>query len=249
MSPALHLTSNRIPGYGQSESGCLPCLGVYGKAAWKPPSPQSDCKTIFKVRTVSVKCSSRLTSFSCKASSNNPRRNPEFPRQNRHGFSRNRNRQNEERDSSENGEESELLSMKNGPLLSLSHNNSRHQATAAPGPREREIVELFRKVQAQLRERMAAKEERKVDTSRGQSKERETVDSLLKLLRKHSIEHGKRKVDEGSSSADEGDKSRSFFNSDNIARDEPQELDPRHIDVHPRISDGDLPFPRLAMNL
>ncbi|KAJ6953098.1 hypothetical protein NC652_004937 [Populus alba x Populus x berolinensis] len=68
------------------------------------------------------------------------------------------------------------------------------QATAAPGPREKEIVELFRKVQAQLRERAAVKEEKKVEASQGKGRENETVDSLLKLLRKHSVEQGKKKT-------------------------------------------------------
>ncbi|XWS36439.1 hypothetical protein CRYUN_Cryun20dG0086000 [Craigia yunnanensis] len=88
----------------------------------------------------------------------------------------------------ENLDESEMLSSKNGPLLSLS-GSTKFQATAAPGPREKEIEQLFRKVQAQLRERAAAKEDKKTEASQGRGKESETVDSLLKLLRKHSADH------------------------------------------------------------
>ncbi|KAJ4915181.1 hypothetical protein Rs2_00731 [Raphanus sativus] len=88
-----------------------------------------------------------------------------------------------------------MLSSRNGSLLSLS-NSPKFQATSSPGPREKEIVELFRKVQAQLRARAAAKrEDQKVEeeeASKGQGKESETVDSLLKLLRKHSGEQSKK---------------------------------------------------------
>ncbi|CDY72404.1 BnaCnng77460D, partial [Brassica napus] len=61
----------------------------------------------------------------------------------------------------------------------------------------KEIVDLFRKVQAQLRARAAAKKEDKKteEASKGQGgKETETVDSLLKLLRKHSGEQSKKNV-------------------------------------------------------
>lgn len=177
----------------------------------------------------------RHKSFVCKASSGGQRRNPDFSRQNRHGFSRSRNRQNEDRESSDNFDDSEFLSTKNGPLLSLS-NSHKSQPTATPGPREREIVELFRKVQAQLRERAAGKEEKKFEAGKEQNKESETVDSLLKLLRKHSVEQGKRKVNGGStnelsfdrpaprqSGKSNEEKSRGFSDSNSTVRDEPQE--------------------------
>ncbi|CAD5320013.1 unnamed protein product [Arabidopsis thaliana] len=63
--------------------------------------------------------------------------------------------------------------------------------------RMKEIVELFKKVQVQLRARAAAKKEEKKteEASKGQGgKESETVDSLLKLLRKHSGEQSKKQV-------------------------------------------------------
>lgn len=90
-----------------------------------------------------------------------------------------------------------MLSSRNGSLLSLS-NSPKFQATSSPGPREKEIVELFRKVQAQLRARAATKREDKKaqeeeeEASKGRGKESETVDSLLKLLRKHSGEQSKK---------------------------------------------------------
>lgn len=58
-------------------------------------------------------------------------------------------------------------------------------------------MELFKKVQVQLRARAAAKKEEKKteEASKGQGgKESETVDSLLKLLRKHSGEQSKKQV-------------------------------------------------------
>lgn len=134
----------------------------------------------------------------CRATSSGHRRNnPDFSRHNKHGF-RGRNRRNEDRDGLEGGglEDSEMLSSKNGPILSLS-SSPKFQSTSSPGPREKEIVNLFRKVQAQLRARAAAKKEDKKteEASKGQGgKESETVDSLLKLLRKHSGEQSKKQV-------------------------------------------------------
>ncbi|RVW53539.1 Rho-N domain-containing protein 1, chloroplastic [Vitis vinifera] len=189
MSQAIHLAA----GYGPSDGRCLPCSGVSRRAvALSPCTSRCDYKTLSQVKIVPLKCISRGASFMCNASSSGNRRNPDFSRQSRHGFSRGRNRHNEENNNSENLEESEFLSSKNGPLLSLS-GSPKFQATATPGPREKEIVELFRKVQAQLRERAAMKEERKSEASQRQAKESENVDSLLKLLRKHSVEQGKRR--------------------------------------------------------
>lgn len=138
----------------------------------------------------SLKCAAGSSSFVCRASSSGGyRRNPDFSRLNKHG----RNRQSVDRGFD--GENSDMLSSRNGSLLSLS-NSPKFQATSSPGPREKEIVELFRKVQAQLRARAAAKrEDQKVEeeeASKGQGKESETVDSLLKLLRKHSGEQSKK---------------------------------------------------------
>ncbi|KAL3828054.1 hypothetical protein ACJIZ3_016856 [Penstemon smallii] len=159
-----------------------------------PYPSRCDYKLVSDVKLLSLRCASRHTSSVCNATSSNYRRNPDFPKQNKHSFSRNRNRNQEERDGYEDFEESETFSSKNGPIHSVS-GNQKFQATATPGPREKEIVELFRKVQAQLRERSATKEDRKVEDSQEKSKENETVDSLLKLLRKHSVQQGKRNSD------------------------------------------------------
>ncbi|KAL3620777.1 hypothetical protein CASFOL_035689 [Castilleja foliolosa] len=84
-------------------------------------------------------------------------------------------------------EESDFLTSKSVPLLG----NRKPQTAASPSSREKEIVELFRKVQVQLRERFAVKEEKKKTEKPKQgmtSRENETVDSLLKILRKHSVQ-------------------------------------------------------------
>ncbi|PQM36264.1 rho-N domain-containing protein 1 chloroplastic [Prunus yedoensis var. nudiflora] len=203
-----------IIGYGPSDGKCLPCSGISGRVAPAYPS------------------SSRFN-HRFKASSSGRNRNPDFPRQNRHGYSRGRNRKNDDRDGFENLEESDMLSSKNGPLVSLS-SGTKFGATAAPGPREKEIVELFRKVQAQLRERSAVKEEKKADALQGQGKENETVDSLLKLLRKHSVEQAKRTNSSGSNkdfTLDQPEKNARYserksttsFDSNNSLKDEVEE--------------------------
>ncbi|GMY06275.1 rho-N domain-containing protein 1, chloroplastic isoform X2 [Fagus crenata] len=233
MFQALHLVANNVPGCGVVEGGCLPCSGVSGRAATVSPSSRVDCRFHSQVKIGSLKGASKGVAFVCKASSGGQRRNPDFSRQNRRGYSRNRNRQNEERDNFVNLDESDLLSSKNGPLLSLS-STPKFNATATPGPREKEIVELFRKVQAQLRERAATKEEKKIEALQGQGKESETVDSLLKLLRKHSVEQSKRSSGINDSNKDfildqpaqidpdNEEKSSSFFNSNSSLKDEAQ---------------------------
>lgn len=180
-----------IAGYGPPDSSRLPCSEISGKALCLTPRSRCQRKPVSDLKFLSLRCVSRYTSSVCNASSsNNYRRNSDFPKQNRQGYSRHRSRQNETKEEYEDIEESETLSTKNGPLLSV--NNHKYQATATTGPREKEIVELFRKVQAQLRERATMKEGKKVEESQAKSKESETVDSLLKLLRKHSVQQGKK---------------------------------------------------------
>ncbi|KAL1190664.1 Rho-N domain-containing protein 1 [Cardamine amara subsp. amara] len=198
-SGTLQLTSDYVPGYGASVSRGFPKSAVSRRTL--AVIPCSSC-LIHKLRIENchLKSAPIKTSFVCRASSSGHRRNnPDFSRNNnKHGF-RGRNRRNEDRDGLEGGgglEDSEMLSSKNGPILSLS-SSPKFQATSSPGPREKEIVNLFRKVQAQLRARAAAKkEDRKTEeASKGQGgKESETVDSLLKLLRKHSGEPSKKQV-------------------------------------------------------
>lgn len=162
------------------------------------------------LKTLSVYCP-RTVSVGCKASSNH-RRSPDFSRQQK--GSRGRNRHYQDRENSESLEEADPLPSKNGSLLSLA-SNQRYSATATPGRREKEIVELFRKVQAQLRERAAIKEEKKIEASQqgpghGGQGERGTVDSLLKLLRKHSAAQGKKNAREEEFNLDQSERSNSF---------------------------------------
>ncbi|KAJ6336139.1 hypothetical protein OIU78_012697 [Salix suchowensis] len=221
--------SMRFVGYGSSEGRHLPCSGISGRAVAVSPCSSHGVHYVHsQVQFGKMKCSSRASSIVCRSSGGH-RRNPDFSRQNKQGFSRNRNRQNEERNSFENLDESDLLTSKNGPLLSLS-GTPKFQATATPGPREKEIVELFRKVQAQLRERAAVKEDKKVEASQGKGRENETVDSLLKLLRKHSVEQGNKKtsnissgdlnLDQPENGTYKKDKSTSFFDSSKKERND-----------------------------
>ncbi|XP_048424164.1 rho-N domain-containing protein 1, chloroplastic-like [Pyrus x bretschneideri] len=224
-----------IIGYGPSDAKCLPCSGISRRVApLYPCSSRFNHKSKSQIRIGSPKGACKGVSFTCRASSSGRNRNPDFPRQNRHGYSRSRNRKSVERDGFENLDESDMLSSKNGSLVSLS-SNTKFGATASPGPREKEIVELFRKVQAQLRERSAAKEERNVEASQGHGKENATVDSLLNLLRKHSVEQSKRNSNSGSSNKDftldqpeknsqySERKNTASFNSNNLLKDEVEE--------------------------
>ncbi|KAJ9169622.1 hypothetical protein P3X46_017790 [Hevea brasiliensis] len=209
MAQAVHLIAKNLPGYEPSEGRYLPRSEISGRAvAVSTCSSHGNQRIHSQVKIGSIKCASGAASFVCRASSGGPKRNLDFSKQSRRSFSRNSNRQNEERDSFENLDESDLLTSKNGPLLSLP-NTPKFQATAAPGPRDKEIVELFRKVQAQLRERAAVKEDKKVEAPKGKGKESETVDSLLKLLRKHSIEQRKKKVSSQDFAVDHQEQSRS----------------------------------------
>ncbi|XP_078444056.1 SAP-like protein BP-73 [Wolffia australiana] len=187
------------------EGNCPPYSGVSAGAVLSPR--HGDCRKVC-VRRYAVR---RGSALSCAASSSgSQRKNPDFSRQSK-GFSRGRSRQNQDRESPDGGTDDvgtgDGLSSKNGPLLSLSSGGPRQQATAAPGQREKEIVELFRKVQAQLRERAAAKEEKKAEAAppaQGGGNERGTVDSLLKLLRKHSVDQGKKGKPGGGGGSYEG---------------------------------------------
>ncbi|XP_073051173.1 rho-N domain-containing protein 1, chloroplastic-like isoform X1 [Primulina eburnea] len=184
---------NLDAGYVPHDVRCQTYSGVSGKTVGILfNSSRGDHKLNSDVRCLSLRHASRHTSSVCHASTGNYQRNSDSFNRKRSGFSRNRNRHNEERDGHEDLEASETVPSKNGrPLLSVS-GNQKFQGTATPGPREKEIVELFRKVQAQLRERAAMKEEKKVEELQGKNKQNETVDSLLKLLRKHSVQQGKK---------------------------------------------------------
>ncbi|OMP11331.1 hypothetical protein COLO4_03875 [Corchorus olitorius] len=228
MSHVHHLVSNNVTGYGPTDCRYLSCSGISGRSVTLSHcSSHNDFRTRSQLKIGPLKYSSKGVSFICRAGYSGQRRNPDFSRQ-RHGF-RGRNRQNEDRENFESLDESEMLSSKNGPLLS-----SKYQATAAPGQREKEIVELFRKVQAQLRERAAPKADKKTEALAGKSKESGTVDSLLKLLRKHSEEQGKRQSSIGSrrdqnldvlevNGSSNEEKSSSFFDSNNRVKSEAKE--------------------------
>ncbi|KAG4981976.1 hypothetical protein AAZX31_10G035600 [Glycine max] len=228
MSQTLHAFVAKNLGCGMAEGKCLPCSGVSGRtAAVYSYSSLGHHRIHSRVQVRGLKCGFRGASFVCEA-----KRNPDFSRQNKHGSSRSRNRNSDGRDSFESFDD-DMFSLKNGPPVSLS-TSGKFQATSAPGPREKEIVELFRKVQARLRERAASKEEKKVEASRAQSKENSTVDSLLKLLKKHSVEQVKRSSGGGrgkdfssdqmqESNQYDGGRNAKISDLDSTPKDEPQE--------------------------
>lgn len=136
-------------------------------------------------------------SLVCSASPNHHRpRNSDISRQQKGGSSRGKGKSYQDKDDSENIDEfdSDIMFSKNGPPISLA-SNSRPQATSAPGEREKEIVELFKRVQAQLRARGKSREDKKPEPAKMQG-ERGSVDSLLKLLRKHSVDQRRKSSDD-----------------------------------------------------
>ncbi|OEL23731.1 SAP-like protein BP-73 [Dichanthelium oligosanthes] len=136
-------------------------------------------------------------SLVCSASPNNHRpRNSDISRQQKGGSSKGKGKPYQDKDDSENIDEfdNDIMFSKNGPPISLA-SNSRPQATSAPGEREKEIVELFKRVQAQLRARGKSREDKKPEPAKVQG-ERGSVDSLLKLLRKHSVDQRRKTSDD-----------------------------------------------------
>ncbi|KAK2401520.1 Rho termination factor [Trifolium repens] len=224
MSQTVHLVVANNVGCVIPEGKCFPCSRVSQRTSVYSCPSLGRRRIHSHVKIGGLKSGSLAASFVCEA-----RRNPDFSRQNnRHGPSRGRNRNNDgSGDMFENFEE-DLLSSKNGPLVSLA--SGKFQPTSSPGPREKEIVELFRKVQARLRERSAVKEEKKVEAPRGNVKEKSAVDSLLNLLKKHSAEQVKRNNGEDSgkdhnsdqlqeSNQIDGRQSTNSFNSNSAPKD------------------------------
>ncbi|KHN10746.1 hypothetical protein glysoja_019177 [Glycine soja] len=152
-------------GCGVAEGRFLPCLAVSGRTASVFSCSSQGYHRIHSHVTIrGLKCSSRgaCASFVCEA-----RRNPEsFSRQNKHGFSRSRKWLNVERDSFENIEK-DMLSLKNGSLVSHSSTLKNHaNANAAPRPKEKEIITLFKKL---LRKHSVEQVKRSSGVNRGEN--------------------------------------------------------------------------------
>ncbi|XP_058746148.1 rho-N domain-containing protein 1, chloroplastic [Vicia villosa] len=187
MSQTVNLVVSNNVGCGMPEGKCFPSSRVYGRTTAVYSCPFMGRHRIRShVKIGGLKSGSLAASIVCEA-----RKNPDFSRQNNRNVpSRGKNSNVDGRDIFENFEE-DMLSSKNGNgPVSLS--SGKFQSTSSPGTREKEIVELFKKVQAQLRERASVKEEKKTEAPRGQVEETSAVDSLLNLLKKHSSEEGKR---------------------------------------------------------
>ncbi|KAG0476017.1 hypothetical protein HPP92_012858 [Vanilla planifolia] len=166
----------------------LPCQGAHGGTIISSTSSINSQK-LFLGANFSTKhpisCHPRSLSI-CRATTN--KRNVYFSRQ--YKVSPSKTRENHEIGNPENLEGNPPH--KNGPTSPSTNDDRRYSVTSSPGQREKEIVELFKRVQAQLRVRAGPKEEKRVDVAREGSVEQPTVDSLLQLLRKHSLAQGKK---------------------------------------------------------
>lgn len=190
MSRAIHFVTHSFLGYGLTDGRFLPCSGVSRTTVSPSPcSSRGPYKTVLHLKTAPLKCTASRMSCVCNYS-----KNPDFSRQNKGGFSRNRkNREIDEGDGFESLEESDdVLSSENGALASAS-NPPRYQTTSTPELVQKEVLEVFRKVQAELRERAAVKGEKKTRTklNRPQGKEDEPVETIIQLLRKTTTKKGK----------------------------------------------------------
>ncbi|TVU27779.1 hypothetical protein EJB05_19280, partial [Eragrostis curvula] len=176
---------------------CFCCIGVSGRGT--SPVYHGDCRYPPGACFMSTPAmlGPMRVSLLCNASPNNHRpRNSDTSRQHKGGSSRGKSKPYQDKDDSENIDEfdSDIMFSKNGPPISLA-SNSRPQATSAPGEREKEIVELFKRVQAQLRARGKSREDKKPEPAKVQG-ERGSVDSLLNLLRKHSVDQRRKGSDD-----------------------------------------------------
>lgn len=182
------MNHDSLAGYGLTDGRFLPCSGVSRTTVSPSPcSSRGPYKTVLHLKTAPLKCTASRMSCVCNYS-----KNPDFSRQNKGGFSRNRkNREIDEGDGFESLEDSDdILSSENGALASAS-NPPRYQTTSTPELVQKEVLEVFRKVQAELRERAAAKGEKKTRTKLTQGKEDEPVETIIQLLRKTTTKKGK----------------------------------------------------------
>ncbi|CAK8571763.1 unnamed protein product [Lathyrus sativus] len=255
MSQTVNLVVANNVGYVIPEGKCFPCSRVYGKTTAVFSCPSIGRHRIRShVKIGGLKPGSLAASFVCEAS-----KNPYFSRQNnnRNVPSRDRNRNNDGRDIFENFEE-DMLSSKNGSLESVS--SGKFQATSSPGAKEREIVELFKKVQAHLRDRASSvKEEKKIESPHRHVKEKsenDAVDSLLKLLRKHSVQQAKKSSGEDNgedhnsdqlqeSNQYDGVQSTNSFDSNNSPKDESRDANVASVTRPRSVFKKKSPVPRV----
>lgn len=244
---------NNVAGCGVSEGRFHPCSGVSGRTISAfSCSSQGYHRIHSRVEIGGLKCSSRgaCAYFVCRS-----RRDPgSSSRQNKNGFSRSRKWLNDRRHSFEDFEE-DMLSSKNGALGSHS-STPKHQDNVVPRPREKEVIALFKKVQARLRERATIKEEKKVEASQGQNG---SVDSLLKLLRKHSAEQVNKRsnvggrdkkisldqLQDGDQDLDNENQSTKFSDLDGTPNNEAQETNISLVARPPSNFQRRSPIPRL----
>jgi hypothetical protein len=199
----LFLPNSQVPSEAITNVQCFCCTGVSGRAIL--PLHHGECRVPPGAcfMGTSPMLGPMRVSLVCNASPNHHRpRNSDISRQQKGGSSRGKGKSYQDKDDSENIDEfdSDIMFSKNGPPISLA-SNSRPQATSAPGEREKEIVELFKRVQAQLRARGKSREDKKPEHAKVQG-ERGSVDSLLQLLRKHSVDQRRKNGDDKEQNSD-----------------------------------------------
>ncbi|KAG8093347.1 hypothetical protein GUJ93_ZPchr0012g19126 [Zizania palustris] len=175
-------------------------------------------------------------SLVCSANPKNHRpRSSGITRQQKGGSPRRKSKPYQEKDDSENiyDFDTDIAPSKNGSPISLT-SNSCSQATSVPGEREKEIVQLFKRVQAQLRARGKGREEKKPEPAKAQG-ERGSVDSLLNLLRKHSVDQRRKSSDEKEQSVDQTRRSNDSGNKQNSSIFIKNDTQEEHKKAHPAI--------------
>ncbi|CAL5202714.1 unnamed protein product [Lathyrus oleraceus] len=235
MSQTVNLVVANNVGGGMPEGKCFPCSHVYGRT-----TAVYSCPIIGRHRICSHVKIGGLKSGSLAASSIvcEARRDPYFSRQNnRNEPSRGRNGNNDGRVLFENFEEDMF----------------KFQAASAPGAREKEIVELFKKVQAQLRERASlVKEEKKIEVPHRHVKENSAVDSLLNVLKRHSVQPVKKSSGEDRNSDQmqesnqyNGVHSTNSFDSNNSPKDESRDANVAAVARPQSVFQRKSPVPRI----
>ncbi|KAM7501469.1 hypothetical protein LguiB_000373 [Lonicera macranthoides] len=177
--PIQRIASSSVPGYVPSDGRCLPCTRVSGSIIKIASSSScSDLNSFSHFKSISLKSASRSCTIIFCSNSGNYRRNPDSPRQNRPGFFPFHYNLNEDSDDLE---ESKHFSSKNRSVIA-----SKYLYRSPPGPKDKEVIEKFREVQAQLQAKKIKPEE-KIEDLPKPKKESNNAGSRHNVLRKYLV--------------------------------------------------------------
>ncbi|KAF7152280.1 hypothetical protein RHSIM_Rhsim01G0262800 [Rhododendron simsii] len=198
-----------VTGYGPIGGRCFSCSEASVRAAsLSPCSSRYNYKAFSNIKIVSPKFTLRGMSLVCKAGSNGFAGNLEFSRQNKHGFSQSKNKQNG-RDNSDSPEEARRFLSKIGPLLSGSSASKFQPNGTPPEPRKMEEKDnVFGKLKAKLPPRANFKKEKAAEGFQGHGDEDRDVRAAIDLVRKHISQIGEACNSNGSSRDDLLDQSK-----------------------------------------